>query len=174
MTVRNDNHIERIIDVNKITSREELRKKILITYAIEDCETKIRYYVERLSDGNRIYIERPAPLNKGCDFVIYVENLFIWKNGNDKPPRHKDLLNDLYAKKQQLTKEQYCTLMDAIAMIYNVESYDTAIIMTQALPIIGWSYELLLKLTRWFFIEQDITYWSGEGRNMLYTAIKGI
>ena len=27
---------------------------------------------------------------------------------------------------------------------------------------------------RWFFIEQDITYWSGQGRLMFYNAIQNV
>ena len=38
-------------------------------------------------------------LNKGCDFVVYVEDLILWKNGNDRPPKHDDVLDDLHQKK---------------------------------------------------------------------------
>ena len=34
--------------------------------------------------------------------------------------------------------------------------------------------ELALKLTRWFFIEQDINYWHGKGRDMLFGEIKNL
>lgn len=35
--------------------------------------SKYTYYVETLADGNRVYLTRPAFLNKGFDFVIRVE-----------------------------------------------------------------------------------------------------
>ena len=110
-------------------------------------------------------------LNKGCDFVVYVEDLILWKNGNDRPPKHDDVLDDLHQKKANLTDEQFKKLISAITTIYNVEEYDIAEQYIETLPSVGWDYEVLLKLLRWLFIEQDITYWSGEGRNMLYSAI---
>lgn len=32
----------------------------------------------------------------------------------------------------------------------------------------------ILKTLRWLFIEQDVTYWSGSGRQMLFNGILGI
>ena len=34
--------------------------------------------------------------------------------------------------------------------------------------------ETILKLIKWLFIEQDITYWNFSGRNMLYKGLKSI
>lgn len=174
MTIRRESRQEKTLDVDNIHSREELRKFILMTYVSEDCNTKLRYYVETLGNGKRIYIERPAQLNKGCDFVVFVEDLILYKNGNDKPPKHDDVLNDLRAKKGTLTIVQYEQLKCAIESIYNLEQYNNTIQYTQTLPTVGWDYEVLLKLLRWLFIEQDVTYWSGNGREMLYSAILSI
>ena len=38
----------------------------------------------------------------------------------------------------------------------------------------GISVEILLKCIKWLFVEQDITYWSYSGRNMLYTELKNV
>ena len=171
MSVRNDDHIEKVLDVDHIRNREEARKFLLITYAIEDCHVKTRYYVETLSDGKRIYFERPTSLNKGCDFVLFAEDVITFQNGNDKAPSHNDVLQDLTIKKQALSSEQYAGLLEAIKCIYDMKPYSKAEAHVKNLPQVGWSYELLLKLLRWLFIEQDITYWAGDGREMLYTAI---
>lgn len=171
MTVRKDDHIEKVLNIDHINNRNELRKYMLYLYATEDCKTKIRYYVETLHNGKRLYIERPTFLNKGCDFVLYVEDLFVYNNGNDKAPSHDDLLNDLKNKKNALSSLQFKQLIDAISCIYNVEPFAKAQQYIIGLPIVGWSYDLVLKLICWFFIEQDITYWAGEGRDMLYHAI---
>lgn len=171
MTVRNDNHIEKILDIDHICSKEEARKFLLTTYAMEDCHVKTRYYVETLSNDKRIYLERPTFLNKGCDFVLYAEDVITYKNGNDKAPSHNDVLNDLKIKKSTLSLEQYAELLEAIKCIYNMRPYSEAKAHVENLPQVEWSYELLLKLLRWLFIEQDITYWAGDGRKMLYTAI---
>jgi hypothetical protein len=49
-----------------------------------------------VTDGNRIYLERPGRLNEGCDFVVYIENIYLWNNGNDRPPSHMFILNKAY------------------------------------------------------------------------------
>ena len=36
----------------------------------------------------------------------------------------------------------------------------------------GLSVELVLKVLKWLFIEQDVTYWNYDGRTMLFSAIK--
>lgn len=174
MTIREDESIElNLTSIDNITDRSELRRLMLNTFIIENCKTKYRYFVETLIDGNRIYIERPGRLNKGCDFVIYVENLLLFGNGNDKYPKHDDFLDDLKIKKKLLRTNQYNLLLDAIHDIYQLRTYQSAFNKIKDLPNKqGWSYELLLKLVRWFFIEQDITYWSKSGREMLYNEIK--
>lgn len=174
MTVRNDDHIEKFLDVDHIRSKEEARKFLLITYAMEDCHVKTRYYVETFSNGKRIYLERPTFLNKGCDFVLFAEDVITCKNGNDKAPSHNDVLQDLTKKKGALSSEQYAELLEAIKCIYDMRPYSEAEAHVKNLPQVEWSYELLLKLLRWLFIEQDITYWAGDGREMLYTAIKTV
>ena len=35
----------------------------------------------------------------------------------------------------------------------------------------GLTLEMLLKILKWLFIEQDITYWNYDGRQMLKMAI---
>ena len=174
MTIRKDDHINKKLDVDYIRSREKLRKFLLVTYAKEDCHIKIRYFVEELKNGKKIYIERPTALNKGCDFVLYAEDVNIFKNGNDKPPSHNDVLQDLTPKKRRLTPVEYKKLQNAIKCIYEVKSYSEAEQHVNNLPQVGWNYELLLKLLRWLFIEQDITYWAGDGRKKLYSAILGV
>lgn len=158
--------------IDEFSNRGDIRKYMLYLYATEDCMTKIRYYVETLANGKRIYLERPTFLNKGCDFQIFVEDLIVYKNGNDKCPSHNDVFEDLKLKKKQLTEQQYSILISAVTDIYEVRPYGVAEIKTKQLPVPdGWSYETLLKLLRWLFIEQDITYWAQTGREMLMSGI---
>jgi hypothetical protein len=35
-------------------------------------------------------------------------------------------------------------------------------------------FEMLLKILKWLFIEQDITYWNYDGRQMLKMAIEQV
>ena len=174
MAIRKDIRFVDTLDVDNISSRKDLRRYILTKYAIEDCNVKIRYFVETFDSGKRIYLERPTRLNKGCDFVLFAEDVICYKNGNDTPPSHKDVLNDIEVKKNKLSPSEYDELLKAIKCIYDLKPYAEAKTHIDKLPPINWSYELLLKLVRWLFIEQDITYWAGNGRNMLYTAILSV
>ncbi len=162
--------------IDVFNNRTDIREHILNQWISENPNTKYRYFVENLSDGNRIYLHRPAGLNKGCDFVIYVENILLWKNGNDKPPKHDFVLDDLRDKKNLLPQTDWNVILSAIEQIYRCNTFQNSYSLLQNVQNInnGHSYELLLKVIRWFFIEQDVTYWSGQGRDMFYNAILNI
>jgi len=83
------------------------------------------------------------------------------------------IIKDLSNKKSKLSPKEWLSLLKAIESIYNCDPFNASFIFCNNLPDIdeGESYELILKLLRWLFIEQDITYWSGKGRKMLYDEI---
>ncbi len=175
--IRSDNSINiDLYDIETFSNKESIRKFLLHTWAEEKIYKKYRYFVELLDNNQRIYLERPGRLNKGCDFVIFVENQYLYKNGNDKPPSHDYVFNDLAQKKQFLNTYEWKNLHSAIKIIYDCGSYHSVLHLIDNLPTLtyGLSYEALLKLIRWFFIEQDLTYWSGEGRKMFYTGLKNV
>lgn len=175
MAVRQDNKIHiSLPSIEQFNNKAEIRDFLLRQWISESPQTKYRYFVEILQGGKRIYLERPGRLNKGCDFVIYVENSYQWANGNDRPPNYDFVLNDLQQKKSQLTTDQWNSFLSAVNEIYNSNPYANTTQFINELPHIGHDYELLLKLIRWFFVEQDITYWFGEGRNKLYQKIVNI
>jgi hypothetical protein len=176
MAIRKDNSKSiNLYSIENHTTRDAVRAFLLNQWAQENVGVKYRYFVELLSDNTHIYLERPGRLNKGCDFVIYAENKYLWKNGNDRPPDHNFVLNDLRTKKNLLNQNDWQRLLNAIGIIYNCGTYNLASQQIMLLPVTnGHSYELLLKLIRWFFNEQDVTYWSGQGRNMFYNAILSI
>jgi hypothetical protein len=175
MSIRNDNRTE--IDfygrVNGLTAKQ-IRDLLLDTWKMESPSTLYRYFVETLQTGKRVYLERPGQLNKGCDFVIFVEDLIFFSNGNDKPPRHKDLLADLRSKANS-NRPEFLRLRSLIQDVYNCNPITPVISQANALTFnAGWSCEVILKVVRWFFIEQDLTYWNRTGRAMLWTEIQTI
>lgn len=177
MTIRDDESIEiNLIDaVDGFNSRTEVRSFVLNKWIEETAEHKYRYFVETLNNNGRIYLERPGRLNKGCDFVIYIENQLLWRNGNDRPPDHGFILDDLREKQIELPAETWTSLLTAINKIYNCLSYNEAIGELVNLNYAkGHSFEMILKTLKWLFIEQDITYWSGRGRAMLWDEINTI
>lgn len=175
MTIRNDNRTD-INFYNQVDglSAKQIRDLLLETWKAESLGTLYRYFVETLQTGKRVYLERPGQLNKGCDFVIFVEDFILFANGNDKPPRHRDLINDL-ASKSNLNRAQFLQLRSLIQDVYNCNPMQPILVQASTLPVnTGWPHELVLKAVRWFFIEQDLTYWNRTGRAMLWNAIQNI
>lgn len=129
--------------------------------------TRYKYMVEKLQDGRKIFLIRPTFLNKGIDFQVWVEKLDGVK---DKKPSHKDIFNDLKLKNEE-KKEEISKLHAAITKVWNCEEPDDVIKEIKLNFEKGYSTELLLKILKWLFIEQDITYWNYDGRGMLKMAI---
>lgn len=164
-------------DINfslKGKSRKELRDAIILKFLEEKggywkdkqkYVTRYRYYVEKLKDGRRIFLFRPTYLNKGIDFQVWVEKM---DNIADKRPSHQDIFNDLRAKKLENHKD-FPLLLKAIEKVWNCEEPDDVLKNLDFKK--GYSPELLLKILKWLFIEQDITYWNYDGRTMLKMAI---
>jgi hypothetical protein len=129
--------------------------------------TRYKYFVEKLNDGRRVYLIRPTFLNKGIDFQVWVEKM---DGDKDKRPSHKDVFADLKLKKAENSGE-VARLLTAIDRVGNCEEPDTVLRDMKFSFKKGFSVELLLKILKWLFIEQDITYWNYDGRGMLREAI---
>ena len=130
-------------------------------------QSKYLYFVETLKDGNRIYLERPANLHNGFDFLINVENInFSTTNRIKYNPSHDNIFNDLKAKKTE-SQEKYKKLYKLIEDVYNCkEIEDTNLQFNSGYPV-----DLILKVAKWFFIEQDIRYWNYSGRAMFMSGV---
>jgi hypothetical protein len=132
-----------------------------------------RYDVETLADGTKIYVTRPTRLNKGMDFVIHCEGFTKFKNGNDKPPKHADLIAELqpFLTETARASGQTAELRMALSRIWRCERPEQVVESLQALKG-SIAVERILKVARWFFIEQDLTYWTDSGRWMLRAALE--
>lgn len=169
------------IDINiSANSREEYREKLIMLFLKEKHGTldDVNYYyytVERLSDGNVIYLKRPTSLNKGVDFEVRVSNVQFrfGKYGNEistgNRPSHSDIFDDLRVKKAE-SEEEYNNLFKLITKIYKCENVSPNE-MNMLNFSKGISVEIILYVLKWLFIEQDITYWNRSGREMLYNGI---
>lgn len=130
--------------------------------------TRYKYFVEKLADDRQIFLLRPTYLNKGIDFQVWVER---FKDGVDERPSHADIINDLKIKKEE-NPEKFIELFEAIQRVWNCEDADKVLTGYTFSFKKGFSVELILKVLKWLFIEQDITYWNYDGRGMLFRAIK--
>jgi hypothetical protein len=153
-------------------SREKIREKVLQTWIKEDQGVgQYRYDVETCQDGSVIYLLRPANLNKGCDFVIVSENFLKFQNGKDKPPKHRDVIQliESFCRGNSAMVEAMRT---AFEEVYECVKPDEAIERTPTLKMTPQcAAERSLKLLKWMWIEQDVTYWTGQGRAMLWDGL---
>lgn len=155
-------------------NRKKIRDHVVDVFKSEqpgtgtgELSTKYTYYVETLTNGNRIFLTRPAFLNKGFDFVVRVENTPFGNNQNN--PRHIDIINDLLIKKDY-DINIYDDLYNLIVDVYNCNDilpFQNRHL--QGLP--GYDVDLILGVIKWLYIEQDVTYWNFSGRAKLMSYI---
>ena len=165
--------------VHNYTSRVELRRIVVMQFLEEepglgrgDDASRYRYNVETLSDGRRIYLTRPAYLKKGFDFRINVEGIIF--RTRQEYPKHDDIFDDLRLKRQE--NIAMCSrLHHAIDRVYNCE--DPERILPEYTDIKfkeGYLLDLILKVIKWFLVEQDIRDWNYSGRQMFKNGIDEI
>jgi len=167
------------IQIDGSLPRRELRRKVVDQFLKEDPGTgtgdntsRYTYYVEKLQDGSRIYLTRPAYLKKGFDFRISVEGK-VFLTGRDYP-KHDDIFEDLEKKKQE-NPTLYKKLHKAMIRIWNCEEPSEVLKDLNALEFeSGFTVELILKTLKWFLIEQDIRDWNYSGRGMFKSRLDKI
>ena len=162
-------------------SREEYRKMLIEEFLKESpgsssTVSEYLYYVdEDSSTGNKIYLKRPAQLNKGMDFEVRVENTQFryGKHGNKiatgNRPKHEDITKALKEKKTE-DPDEFKKLKGLLEKTYTCQPINQSEYQ-QFTFTKGISVELIFKVLKWLFVEQDITYWNRSGREMFYTDI---
>lgn len=132
------------------------------------------YYVETLKSGDRVYLQRPANLHNGFDFLVCVENSNYAKPGDRRRnyPKHEDLGLDLFNKKTQNPK-MYAKLYMLIKRVF--ECHDITEEEMEGIHFeVGLPVDHILKTIKWLFIEQDIRYWNYSGRYMTWGMVPSI
>lgn len=154
-------------------SRAETRSRVLEIWILEcpgrgrgDEMQRYRYDAEKLSDGSWVYLLRPAGLNKGCDFVVLCENWLRYKNGRDRPPRHKDIINAIRQFRKKFPRKLRL-LLHCIRLVWDCKPVKQQLAKFSVRDEQRLLAERILGVVRWLFIEQDITYWASSGRAML-------
>lgn len=157
--------------------RTAQRRALAEKWLEEGQYTNYRYNVETCSDGTHVYLLRPTWLNKGFDFQVNVERFQsrtrTSKGSTAEMPSHDDVIDDLRRKSKPNSKLK-TELFAAVADVYDCVEPDEILRKRPALLGIteGLEMDKLLKVIKWLFIEQDLTYWLGTGRNMLMSAIE--
>lgn len=164
------------LNISNKGTRNEVRTRVIEEFLKEkpgtgkgDKATRYTYYIEELSNGDRVFLERPAWNARGFDFVIHVENTKF--SNNKTNPTHDDILVDLKNKKSE-NPEGYKNLYSIIEKVFNCEEIRKDIETIESINInSGYPLDLVLYVLKWFFIEQDIRFWNYSGRNMLMSGI---
>lgn len=163
--------------VLKASDRSSQRQALARKWLREGQYSSYRYFVETCQDGKRVYLRRPTFLNKGFDFQVNLEG---FKSTTRKAigvtremPSHPDIIKDLKQKLKRrpaLRRDMY----EAVCKVYDCVEPDKILARQPKLRKlkIGLPIEKTLKIIKWLFIEQDLTYWLGTGRNMLMSAIE--
>jgi len=168
-------NLTRLLITTKSTERAALRAEIFQHWLNEKPGTltarnTYRYDVETLSDGSRIYLLRPARLNKGADFVIVCERFLKFKKGKDRPPKFDDIIPEI-KELVSVSEAHRHEFLTALRRIWECE--DSRQVLADLKYFKGnFRAERALLLAKWFFIEQDVTYWTDSGRHMLRAAIE--
>lgn len=169
---------DKFINFSNEGTRNEVRMRVVNAFSEEEPGTgkgtnasAFNYYVEKLSDGNRVYLQRPANLHNGFDFLVCVENTNYAKPGERRRnfPKHEDIYVDLMLKKNE-DRVMYTKLYDLLKKVF--ECHDVAdeeiasITFTAGLPV-----DHIVKVVKWLFIEQDVRYWNYSGRGMTWGIV---
>jgi hypothetical protein len=154
-------------------NRADLRVEVLKQWIAEEPGTKeyrntYRYDVEQLANGDLIYAKRPAWKNKGIDFEVFCEHFIV--KGKPARPSHDNVITEI---KTIISEKPKCEseLFHAIKEVWECVPPDE---IMGSLSILKdhFKTERLLKILRWLFIEQDLTYWIESGRHMLRGKIE--
>lgn len=132
--------------------------------------SRYRYYVEVMANGGRIFLKRPTWLNKGVDFMVCAEGVSFRDGRYSDMARFADIMKDLRTKQSENPTE-YLRARELVECVYQCHVLNDEQCRTLNFTR-GHSIELILKLLKWLFIEQDVTYWNYSGRAKLYGGLE--
>ena len=127
----------------------------------------LAYHVETLGDGRKICITKPGGKNfygrtNPNDFMVWIydeERQDRWRIG------HKEILDDV-REKLEANQRLASTFVDRMLEVCNGSEPSSMQDVQQGwfseLP--GSSAELILKVYKWIWIQEDCNYPGGEGR----------
>lgn len=159
------------IDLKKINIRNENRDEFRLK--LEAIEYR-GYEVDDLMDGRKIVITKPGGKSsygrsKKEDFLVFIYN------PNDKSLwqiSHKQILEDLYSKSEE-SKIKTIKLINLLEKAFLGEEPSDFIEEIYSLNFsTGEQPEVLIKVYKWIWGQEDVNYPNGKGRNMSWEGIE--
>jgi hypothetical protein len=159
-------------------SRAEIRSYVVIEFLKEVPGTgnkantsRYLYEAETLSCGKKILLKRPAILNRGMDFTVHLQSTIFRPFGpNRDMPRHAEIIELLQQLKNSDSSQYESHFAPVLASIADCRSFTMPSHVNHSMST--FSPEALFMILKWFFIEQDVTYWNWSGRQMLIQQLK--
>jgi hypothetical protein len=133
------------------------------------------YEVETLLDGRKIVINKPGGkrnygrLSKN-DFMVFIYTPSLkelWLISHD------EIFSDI-EEKLKFKKEYGNTVIDALEEVCNGKEPDDVIREKSLTDKYGLSVELLLKVYKWIWGQEDVNYPTGKGRWLSMDPIKSL
>lgn len=142
--------------------------------ALENVEYR-GYEVETIEDGRKVVITKPGGkfvfgTVKREDFMVWVYNPIdssLWLIS------HKDIYRDLKAK-SEVSAKHAMEVIDALDRVCSGEDPEIVLRETSLSNPVGESPELLLKVYKWIWGQEDCNYPNGEGREMSMKDIRSL
>lgn len=103
--------------------------------------------------------------------MVLCENWLRYKNGRDRPPRHKDTINAIRQFKRKFP-QKLRLLLHGIRLVWECQPVKPLRGKFSPRDKQRLLAERILGIVRWLFIEQDITYWATSGRVMLRRGLE--
>lgn len=169
-----------VIYTLKSTERKAVRDEIITLFLNEvpgegtgELSSKYEYTVESYEEY-KVFLKRPATLNKGFDFTVHIDGLEFKKCRRYTNPSHNDIFNVLMSVKDNIGTE-YDIIKNEIKCIY--ENNTCSVENVLGISFVDYLGEerpvaIILLAIKWLFIEQDMTYWNWSGRAKLYSHLK--
>lgn len=131
-----------------------------------------RFLVDSTSDGEKVILRYPGMLNNGFDYRARIEG---WTDSGAPRPSHADIYSEFYHKRED-SLDAFYSLCNAAEEILQGKSGQDAFdkYKSDFDFTVGRTAESILLVLPWLFIEQDIRYWYGDGRERTIGAIRGL
>ena len=134
----------------------------------------VTYERETCASGVQVSVVRPARRNSGSHFTYQLSGVEghpgYWR------PSLKTVFADI-GMKIDATPSHARLLFEAVDAVYRCREPDDVLANSDFEPLLalstGLEVEVLLKLLKWVFLEQDLTYWHTSGRRRPMDAQNG-
>ena len=131
------------------------------------------YEVEQLLDGRKVVITKPG--GKFTYGRIRREDFMVWiyspKDSTLWLISHKDIYNDL-EEKGKVSPNEAIKIINALEKVFSGEEPDDVLKTAKLSRSTGEPPDVLLKVYKWIWGQEDCNYPEGEGREMSMRGLR--